>query len=111
MKNVLEITTEAKHQVKFLLNNTPYKEFLGIRIGVKSGGCSGFKYFIEYANSVHKYDEVIKFENISIIIDPKALLYIMGSKMDYVREEFNEGFIFQNPNEKGKCGCGKSFAI
>ncbi|MBF8247070.1 MAG: iron-sulfur cluster assembly accessory protein [Rickettsia sp.] len=109
MMNILEITPKAQKKIKILLEKANLDNLAGIRVGVKSGGCSGFKYYIEYAQDIHKYDEVIKLEDASIIIDPKALLYIMGTKMDYIEQEFSEGFVFENPNEKGKCGCGKSF--
>lgn len=84
---------------------------LGIRVGVKSGGCSGLKYFVEYADSRNKYDEVIEKDGVLILIDPKALMYLLGTEMDYIDEEFKSGFVFLNPNEKSKCGCGSSFSV
>lgn len=105
---VLSLTDMAFEQVKKLLDG---KQCLGIRIGVKSGGCSGFTYYLEYANNKHKFDEIIEKEGVSILIDPKALMYLIGSEMDYIESEFKSGFVFTNPNEKASCGCGKSFAV
>lgn len=110
-KNVITVTQNAISEVKHLLAQSDDKDVLGIRVGVKSGGCSGFTYFIEYAKEQSKFDEVIEIDNIKLLIDPKALMYVMGSEMDYKQEEFSSGFIFTNPNEKARCGCGKSFNV
>lgn len=109
-KNVLSLTNSAKEQVMDLLSKRG-KESYGIRIGVKSGGCSGFKYFVEYADNKNNFDEVVEEEDFKILIDPKALMYLLGSEMDYVSTQFKSGFTFSNPNEKGKCGCGSSFNV
>ncbi len=109
-KQVMSLTDAAALQVKELLNNRG-KDSAGIRIGVKSGGCSGLKYFVEYADEQRKYDEVIKDKDVTIFIDPKALMYLLGTEMNYVEEQFKAGFTFTNPNEKGKCGCGSSFNV
>jgi iron-sulfur cluster assembly protein len=109
-KNLLSLSDNAIQQVKNLLIQRGIESF-GIRIGVKSGGCSGFKYFLEYADEKAPYDEVIQIEDIVILIDPKALLHIIGTYMDYSENEFHSGFTFTNPNEKAKCGCGKSFSL
>jgi iron-sulfur cluster assembly protein len=108
-QTIMSVTDAAISQVKILISKRE-KESLGIRVGVKSGGCSGLSYYIEYADEISKFDETIQIEGITILIDPKALMYLIGSKMDYVIDEFKSGFIFLNPNEKGKCGCGKSFS-
>lgn len=109
-KQVMSITDEAAKHISLLLDKRG-KESVGIRIGVKSGGCSGFKYFVEYADQKNPFDEVIQDKDVTILIDPKALMYLIGTKMDYVEEQFKSGFIFTNPNEKGKCGCGSSFNV
>ncbi len=106
----MSLTDEAANQVKKLLNSRG-KESLGIRIGVKSGGCSGLKYFVEYADAKNQFDEVINQKGVTIFIDPKALMYLLGTEMNYVEEQFKSGFTFTNPNEKGKCGCGSSFNV
>lgn len=109
-RQVMSLTDEAANQVKKLLNSRG-KESLGIRIGVKSGGCSGLKYFVEYADAKNQFDEVINQKGVTIFIDPKALMYLLGTEMNYVEEQFKSGFTFTNPNEKGKCGCGSSFNV
>ena len=109
-KAIMSLTDNAIEQVKTLLEQRG-KPSVGIRIGVKSGGCSGLKYFVEYADAKNPFDEMIKTDNITILIDPKALMYLLGTEMDFVVEQFKSGFTFTNPNEKGKCGCGSSFNV
>jgi iron-sulfur cluster assembly protein len=108
-KNIITITDRAANQVQTLLAKRG-KESFGIRVGVKSGGCSGLSYTIEYADEKGKFDEVIEDKGVRVLIDPKAVMYLIGSEMDYMEEQFKSGFTFENPNEKGKCGCGKSFS-
>ena len=107
-KQLMSVTDEAAKHVAALLRQRN-KPSIGIRIGIKAGGCSGFKYSIEYADQKNPFDEVIQDKEVTILIDPKALMYLIGTEMDYIEEEFKSGFVFSNPNEKGRCGCGKSF--
>jgi iron-sulfur cluster assembly protein len=109
-KQVMELTVNAAKQVQSLLAQRG-KPSVGVRIGVKSGGCSGLKYFVEYADEKNSFDEVIHDKGVTILIDPKALMYLLGTEMDFVSEQFKSGFTFTNPNEKGKCGCGSSFNV
>ncbi|MDP4708572.1 MAG: iron-sulfur cluster assembly accessory protein [Rickettsiaceae bacterium] len=109
-KAIMSLTDNAVQQVQALLSQRG-KPSLGIRIGVKSGGCSGLKYFVEYADVKNPFDEIIETKDVTILIDPKALMYLLGTEMDFVVEEFKSGFTFTNPNEKGKCGCGSSFNV
>jgi iron-sulfur cluster assembly protein len=83
----------------------------GIRIGVKSKGCSGMSYSVEYADAQGKFDEVIEAEGVRIFVDPTAIMFVIGSEMDYVEDKLQSGFVFKNPNEKGRCGCGESFHV
>lgn len=87
------------------------KESVGIRVGVRKGGCSGLAYTIEYADDVQKFEEVIKEKDVTVLIDPKAIMYLIGSEMDFVQDKLKSGFTFTNPNEKGQCGCGDSFHV
>lgn len=106
----ITITPKALGHVKYLLE-TRGKPSLGLKIGIKTGGCSGLTYKIEYADQKSPFDELVSFDGVSIIIDPKALMYLIGTEMDYVENDFKSGFVFNNPNEKSKCGCGKSFSV
>lgn len=109
-KQVMQLTDNAANQVKNLLAGRG-KSSMGIRVGVKSGGCSGLKYFVEYADEKNPFDEIIQDKGVTVLIDPKALMYLLGTQMDFVSEQFKSGFTFTNPNEKGKCGCGSSFNV
>jgi iron-sulfur cluster assembly protein len=109
-KQVMQLTDNAAKHVQVLLAQRG-KPSIGVRIGVKSGGCSGLKYFVEYADEKNSFDEVLQDKGVTILIDPKALMYLLGTEMDFVSEQFKSGFTFTNPNEKGKCGCGSSFNV
>jgi iron-sulfur cluster assembly protein len=110
MKDILTVTPAARQQMAYLIEKRG-KPSAGIKVKVKTGGCSGLAYHIEYADAIDKYDEVIKTEDITVVIDPKAVIYLVGTQMDYVKEKMKEGFVFINPNEKGRCGCGESFRV
>ena len=107
---VLTLTNAAANRVKTLLEGRG-KPSRGIRIGLKSKGCSGLSYTLEFADEVGPYDEVIEAYGIAVLIDPKAVMFIMGSEMDYVGDKLSSGFVFNNPNAKGICGCGESFHV
>jgi iron-sulfur cluster assembly protein len=106
----ITITDSAFDQVKALLAARG-KPSVGIRIGIRTKGCSGLSYALEYADEKNPFDEVMELEGVTILIDPKAILFILGTEMDFVEEKMQSGFVFRNPNEKGRCGCGKSFHV
>lgn len=106
----LTLTDSAFQRVKLLLASRG-KPSVGIRIGIRTKGCSGLSYALEFADEQNPHDEILKIEDITILIDPKAVLFILGTEMDYVEEKMQSGFVFRNPNEKGRCGCGKSFHV
>jgi iron-sulfur cluster assembly protein len=110
MTALLTITDKAANRIKHLLEMRG-KPSAGVKVGVKSGGCSGLSYTFEYADEISKYDEVIRDKDITLVIDPKAVLYLVGTQMDFVEEKLKSGFVFINPNEKGRCGCGESFHV
>ena len=87
------------------------KDSLGVRVGVKSGGCAGMSYVMEYAKDKNLNDELIEDKGVKVLIDPKAIMYLLGTEMDYKKEEFSSSFVFNNPNETERCGCGESFKI
>lgn len=84
---------------------------IGIRVGVKTTGCSGMAYVLEFVDKLEVGDEIFEEQGVKIIVDPKSLVYIDGTEMDFVKHGVNEGFEFKNPNAKGECGCGESFSI
>lgn len=102
--------TDAAHDhvSKFLSNRGTGA---GIRVAVRTTGCSGMGYVLEFADQVEAEDEVFDFKGISIIVDPKSLLYLDGTELDFVKEGLNEGFKFSNPNARSECGCGESFSV
>jgi iron-sulfur cluster assembly protein len=98
----------AKHVEKILVNRG---KGLGIRLGVKTSGCSGMAYTLEFADEKKETDQLFESQGIKIIVDPKSLVYLDGTELDFVREGLNEGFQFNNPNVKDQCGCGESFNV
>lgn len=109
-KAIFTLTQAAADRIKFLMTQrTPAP--LGIRVHVKQRGCSGNAYVLEYIDAQNPYDEVVHEKGVTVFIDPKALLYVIGTEMDYVDEKIQSGFVFRNPNEKGRCGCGESFHV
>ena len=110
MKQLLTISDPAIAQIRTLLTGRG-KPSEGIRIGVRARGCSGMSYTLEFVDAVEPHDEIVNVEDLKVFIDPKAVLFIIGTEMDFVQEKLNSGFIFRNPNEKGRCGCGESFHV
>ena len=106
----MTITEAAAERVKSMLEKRG-KPSVGIRIGVRSKGCSGMSYTLEYADEKSPFDEILQDKGVTVLIDPKATMFILGTEMDYVEEKMQAGFVFRNPNEKGRCGCGESFHV
>ena len=107
---VLTLTEPAAKRVTTLLEGRG-KPAVGIRIGVRAKGCTGLSYTLEFADEAGPYDEVVEAHGVKVLIDPKAVMFILGSEMDYVEDKLSSGFVFNNPNEKGRCGCGESFHV
>jgi iron-sulfur cluster assembly protein len=107
---VMSVTPAAAERVKALIDKRG-KPTAGIRIGVRSKGCSGMSYTLEYAEQQEPMDEVVETEGVKLLIDPKASLFLIGTVMDYEEDKLKAGFVFRNPNEKGRCGCGESFHV
>jgi iron-sulfur cluster assembly protein len=109
-KQVITLSDRAADRVKEIMSNAK-EQFIGVRVGVTSGGCAGMSYVMEYAKEVNKSDEIIEDKGVKVLIDPKAIMYLLGTEMDYKKEEFKSTFVFKNPNETEKCGCGESFKV
>lgn len=107
---VMSVTPLAAERVKALIDGRG-KPTAGIRIGVRTKGCSGMSYTLEFADKQEQMDEVVEAGGIKLLIDPKASLFLIGTEMDYEEEKLKSGFVFKNPNEKGRCGCGESFHV
>ena len=110
MKAPITLTDAAANRVRSLIERAE-KPVLGLRVGVKSRGCSGLSYFVEYAEEQKKFEDVVEDKGVRIFIDPTAVMFLLGSEMDYVEDKLQSGFVFNNPNEKSRCGCGESFSV
>lgn len=105
----ITLSEKAAQRVKTFLDNRG--SGLGVRLGVKTTGCSGMAYQLEFVDDINDDDTVFEDRGVKIVIDAKSLLYLEGTHLDFVREGINEGFRFENPNVKGECGCGESFTV
>jgi iron-sulfur cluster assembly protein len=110
LRQAMTLTDAAAERIRALLANRG-KPAVGIRVGVRSRGCSGLTYTLEYADEKGKFDEMVQDKGVTVLIDPKATMFIIGTEMDYVEDKLQSGFTFRNPNEKGRCGCGESFHV
>lgn len=106
----MTLTDAAAERVRHLMSQRQ-KPAAGLRIGVRSGGCSGMAYAMEFAEEKAPLDEVVEDKGVTVLIDGKALMFLIGVEMDYVESKLQSGFVFKNPNEKGRCGCGESFHV
>ncbi|HGG59826.1 MAG TPA: iron-sulfur cluster assembly protein IscA [Gammaproteobacteria bacterium] len=105
----ITMTERAAERVRKFLENRG--KGIGVRLGVKTTGCSGMAYDIEFADEVEEFDEVFESHGVKVLVNPKSLVYLDGTEVDFVKEGLNEGFKFTNPNEAERCGCGESFTV
>ena len=110
IKQIITLSDSAALRIKEIMSNAE-KNALGVRVGVKSGGCAGMSYVMEYAKEIHPNDEVIEQKGVKLFVDPGAVMYLLGTEMDFKKEELSSTFVFKNPNETERCGCGESFKI
>ena len=109
-EQVIKLSNNAANRIKEIMsqadNNT-----IGVRGGVKSGGCAGMSYIMEYAKEAKKNEEIIEDKGVKVFIDANAVMYLLGTEMDYKKDKFSSQFVFKNPNETERCGCGESFKV
>jgi iron-sulfur cluster assembly protein len=105
----ISLTKNAAKRVKTYLEKRG--KGVGVRLGVKTTGCSGMAYTIEFADKIEAEDHVFEDQGVKVIINPKSMVYLSGTQLDFVKDGLNEGFQFKNPNEKDRCGCGESFSV
>ena len=110
MKQIIKLSDNAALRIKEIMSNAE-KKAVGVRVGVKSGGCAGMSYVMEYAKEINPNDEIIEDKGVKLFVDPGAIMYLLGTEMDYKKEELSSSFIFKNPNETERCGCGESFKV
>ena len=109
-KQIISLSENAAKRIKEIMSAAE-KNSVGVRVGVKSGGCAGMSCVMEYAKEVNPNDELIEEKGVKLYIDPAATMYLLGTEMDYKKEEFSSTFVFNNPNETERCGCGESFKV
>ena len=109
-KQIISLSENAAKRIKEIISAAEEKS-LGVRVGVKSGGCAGMSYVMEYTKESNPTDEVIEDKGVKLFIDSAAVMYLLGTEMDYKKDDFSSSFTFQNPNETERCGCGESFKI
>ena len=107
---VMRLTEAAALRIKDVMARAD-KPVAGVRVGVKNGGCAGQSYTVEYAHEVRPTDEVVEDKGVKILVDPKAVLFLLGTEMDYKADKMSAQFIFNNPNQTGACGCGESVQL
>ncbi|MCA8908494.1 MAG: iron-sulfur cluster assembly accessory protein [Rhodospirillaceae bacterium] len=110
LPKALTLTDRAAARLKELMD-TADKPILGLRVGVKARGCSGLSYFMEYAEEQKRFEEKVEDKGVTLLIDPAATMFLIGTEMDYVQEDLGARFVFNNPNEVDRCGCGESFRV
>jgi len=106
----MRLTDAAASRIKDVMASAAHP-VAGVRVGVKNGGCAGMEYTMEYADAVKPTDEVVEDKGVKIMVDPKAVLFLLGTEMDYKREKLSAQFVFNNPNQTSACGCGESVQL
>src|SRR4051794_8828593 len=107
---VIRLTEAAADRIKYVMANA-VKPIVGVRVGVKNGGCAGMSYTMEYAEDVAPFDEVVEDKGVRVLVDPKAILFLLGTEMDYKTDKLTAQFVFNNPNQTSACGCGESVQL
>ena len=109
-EQVIKLSDNAANRIKEIMSKAD-NTAIGVRVGVKSGGCAGMSYVMEYAKESKKNEEVIEDKGVKVFIDANAIMYLLGTEMDYKKDKFSSQFVFKNPNETERCGFGESFKV
>ena len=109
-EQVIKLSDNAANRIKEIMSKAE-SSAIGVRVGVKSGGCAGMSYIMEYAKEAKKNEEVIEDKGVKVFLDSNAIMYLLGTEMDYKTDKFSSQFVFKNPNETERCGCGESFKV
>lgn len=107
---VMRLTDAAANRVRELASRAD-SEIVGLRVGIKNGGCAGMEYTVEYAHEIRPTDEVVEDKGVKVLVDPKAVLFLLGTEMDFKVDKMAAQFVFNNPNQTGACGCGESVQL
>jgi iron-sulfur cluster assembly protein len=107
---VIRLTDAAAERIKYVMANAA-SEIVGVRVGVRNGGCAGMAYTMEYAEKIEPLDELVEDKGVRVLIDPKAVLFLLGTEMDYKIDKLSAQFVFKNPNQTSACGCGESVKL
>ena len=110
MNSIIKLSDNAASRIKEIMSSAETNA-IGVRVSVKSGGCAGMSYVMEYTNEAQPNDEMIEDKGVKVFVDSGAIMYLLGTEMDYKKEQFSSSFVFKNPNETERCGCGESFKV
>ena len=110
MSPIIKLSDNAALRIKVIMSKAE-NHSLGVRVSVKTGGCAGMSYVMEYTKEINPNDEVIDEKGVKVFVDSAAIMYLLGTEMDYKKEELSSSFVFNNPNETERCGCGESLKI
>ena len=110
MSQIIKLSDNAVNRIKEIMTSIE-SDAIGVRIAVKAGGCAGMSYVMEYAKNINPNDELIEDKGVKVFVDAGAVMYLLGTEMDYKTQEFSSSFVFNNPNETERCGCGESFKV
>ena len=110
MGNIINISNSASERIREIIAKGN-DDAIGLRIAVKSGGCAGYSYDMDYVSEINPTDELVEHEGVKVFVDQAAIMFLLGSTMDFKKDKFKSGFTFINPNETERCGCGESFSV
>ena len=110
MSNIINISSSASERIREIISKAN-EDAIGLRIAVKSGGCAGYSYDMDYVSEINPTDELVEHEGVKVFVDQAAIMFLLGSTMDFKKDKFKSGFTFINPNETERCGCGESFSV